>query len=134
GIAHVGGNDQRAGARGARLARHLLEGILAAAGERDVVSLSQQHEPDRPADPAPGARHDRNFRVHVSLLMAVVNDADSLPPMRRPLETGATSPSTTPGGACLAARGRRRAKSGRLPAWSAAECGCASRRPGGVYG
>src|SRR5256712_11511400 len=132
GIAHVGGNDQRPGTRGARLARHLLEGILAPAGERDMVPLSQQHEPDCPADPAPGAGHDRSFLVHVSLLMAVVNVADSLPPMRRPLETGATFPLSYSGRSSLAARGRRRAKSGRLPAWSAAECGRASGRPGGA--
>src|SRR5207245_9914568 len=80
GNTHADGHDQRPGARVARLGRHLLEGVLAPPGERDVVPLSQQREPDRLAHPAPGARHDRDFLVHIDLLMALmVYVADILP-------------------------------------------------------
>src|SRR5438128_1868472 len=96
GITHVGGHDQRPGARVARLGRHLLEGVLAPPGQRDVVALSQQREPDRLAYSAPGARHDRDFLVHIDLLMALMVDvADSLPLMPRFLPDGQGSAGTS---------------------------------------
>src|SRR5207253_11291577 len=71
----VGGHGQRPGARVAGPGDHPLEGVLATPGERDVIALSPQREPDGPADSAPGARHDRDFLVHIDLLMALMVDA-----------------------------------------------------------
>ena len=56
GIAHVGRDDERPGAGRSRVCGGLVQGLAPAAGEHDRVSIVQEGQGGRPADPGPRAR------------------------------------------------------------------------------
>ena len=61
-LRHVGRHRERLRAGGVDLARHLVEHLLAPAGEHQAVAGFRQRNRHRPADAGAGPGHQRDFR------------------------------------------------------------------------